>query len=94
MPDMAEREIERLRAELSELDRGLVDGVNRRLRLVAKLKRVKEEQGVAFLDPAREEYMLGWLSGENPGPLTDEGLRELYTELLALTKRELGRDSG
>jgi hypothetical protein len=35
--------------------------------------------------------MLGWLSGENPGPLTDEGLHELYTVLLALTKRELGR---
>jgi len=26
----------------------------------------------------------------NRGPLTDEGLRELYGELLALTKRELG----
>jgi chorismate mutase len=87
-------EIERLRAELSEVDRGLVDGFNRRLRLVAELKRVKEERGIGFLDPAREEYMLGWLSGENPGPLTDDGLRELYSELLALTKRELRRNSG
>ena len=88
---MAGDEIERLREELAGVDLGLVEGVNRRLRLVAELKRVKAERGIAFLDPAREEYMLGRLSGENPGPLSDEGLRELYAELLALTKRELGR---
>jgi chorismate mutase len=83
-------EIERLREELAGVDRALLDGVNARLRLVAELKRVKAERGLDFLDPAREEFMLGWLAGENDGPLTDEGLRELYTELLALTKRELG----
>jgi chorismate mutase len=86
---MAADEIERLRAELADVDLGLVEGMNRRLRLVAELKRVKEERGIAFLDPAREEHMLGWLTGENAGPLSDEGLRQLYTELLALTKREL-----
>jgi chorismate mutase len=91
---MGAEEIERLRAELADLDRELVERVNRRLGLVAELKRVKEEQGIGFLDPAREEYMLGLLSGENPGPLSNEGLRELYTELLALTKRELGRGAG
>jgi chorismate mutase len=83
-------EIERLRAELGDVDLGLVAGMNRRLRLVAELKRVKEELGIAFLDPARERFMLDWLAGRNEGPLTDEGLRELYAELLALTKRELG----
>jgi chorismate mutase len=86
-------EIERLRAELAEVDRSLVEGMNRRLRLVAELKRVKDEHGIAFLDPAREEFMLGWLAGGNEGPLSDEGLRELYVELLALTKRELGASS-
>jgi chorismate mutase / prephenate dehydratase len=87
-------EIERLREELARVDLGLLEGVNRRLRLVAELKRVKEERGIEFLDRAREEYMLGRLAGENAGPLSSEGLRELYTELLALTKRELGRGEG
>jgi chorismate mutase/prephenate dehydratase len=87
---VSDPEIERLRAELAEVDRGLVESFNRRLQLVAALKRVKEQRGIAFLDPAREQFMLGWLAGENPGPLSDEGLRALYTELLALTKRELG----
>jgi chorismate mutase / prephenate dehydratase len=87
-------EIERLREELARVDLGLLEGVNRRLRLVAELKRVKEERGIEFLDRAREEYMLGRLAGENAGPLSSEGFRELYTELLALTKRELGRGEG
>jgi chorismate mutase len=86
-----EEEIERLRGRLAEVDLGLVAGINERLRLVAELKRVKDERGIPFLDPDREAWMLRFLAGENPGPLTDEGLREVYAELLALTKRELGR---
>ena len=30
-------------------------------------------------------------SSENDGPLSDDGLRAFYVELLALTKRELER---
>jgi chorismate mutase len=84
-------EIERLRDEVTGVDLTLVESINRRLRLVAELKRVKDERGIAFLDPAREESMLRRLTEENGGPLSEEGLRELYTEVLALTKRELGR---
>lgn len=86
---MADDEIERLRDRLAQVDLALLGNVNERLRLVAELKRVKEERGIAFLDPAREERMLGFLAGENEGPLSDEGLRAFYAELLALTKREL-----
>jgi chorismate mutase len=82
-------EIERLRDRLAQVDLALLGNVNERLRLVAELKRVKEERGIAFLDPAREEWMLGFLAGENEGPLSDEGLRAFYADLLALTKREL-----
>jgi hypothetical protein len=34
--------------------------------------------------------MLAQQADENRGPLTEEGLRALYAELLALTKREVG----
>jgi 3-deoxy-7-phosphoheptulonate synthase/chorismate mutase len=88
---VADPEIERLRERLADVDLSIVAAVNRRLLLVEELRKVKDERGIAFLDPAREEWMLGYLTAENDGPLSDEGLRELYTELLALTKRELGR---
>ena len=83
--------ISQLREQLADNDVRIVEALNVRLELVARLKRVKEEIGVDFLDPAREEWLLQHLASANRGPLSDEGLREIYTELLALTKRELGR---
>ncbi|MDX6397557.1 MAG: Chorismate mutase type [Gaiellaceae bacterium] len=84
--------IKQLREQLSANDAKIVEALNARLKLVAQLKRVKDERGYAFLDPAREEWLLQFLAQENRGPLSSEGLHEFYTELLDLTKRELGRD--
>ena len=67
----------------------MIDAINRRLKLVAQLKRYKDEQGLDFVDPEREEWMFDDQSRANRGPLSDEGLRALYAELLALTKREV-----
>jgi len=83
--------IRQLREQLSDNDAAIVDAINTRLKLVARLKRVKEERGIGFLDPAREEWMLQYLSRANRGPLSSDGLREIYTELLDLTKREVSR---
>jgi chorismate mutase len=77
------------REELSALDRAIFAAVNRRIELVARLKRHKAEHGYAFVDPGREEQMVEDAVAENAGPLSADGLRRLYAELLALTKREL-----
>jgi chorismate mutase/prephenate dehydratase len=82
--------LEQLRRQISEIDRSIIDAFNRRLEIVAQIKRHKNEHGIAFVDPEREAAMLADQSSENQGPLSDEGLRTLYAELLALTKRELG----
>jgi chorismate mutase / prephenate dehydratase len=78
-----------LRARISATDREIVELVNRRLELVAELKRYKDEHGIAFVDPEREAALFEERARENGGPLSDEGLRAFYAELLALTKREL-----
>ena len=83
--------IRQLREQLSDNDVRIVEAINARLTLVARLKRVKEDRGIGFLDPAREEWMLQYLSRANRGPLSVDGLREIYTELLDLTKREVQR---
>jgi len=84
--------VRRLREEISEVDRAIVEAVNKRLELVARLKRHKDENGIPFLDPMRERAMLVQLERVNSGPLTREGLSELHAQLLDLTKRELARD--
>jgi chorismate mutase len=86
--------IRQLREQLSDNDVKIVEAINARLKLVARLKRVKEERGIGFLDPAREEWMLQYLARSNRGPLSSEGLREIYLELLDLTKREVAREDG
>jgi chorismate mutase len=83
--------IRQLREQISDADRHLVEAMNKRLQLVARLKRYKESRGVEFVDLQREEWMLNYLQRANRGPLTTEGLQELFTEVLDLTKREVGR---
>ena len=86
---MSDDVVNGLREEITAIDREIVTLVNRRLAAVARLKRHKDEHGIAFVDPEREERMVAERVGENPGPLTEAGLRAFYAELLALTKREL-----
>jgi chorismate mutase / prephenate dehydratase len=83
--------IRQLREQISDTDRSIVDAMNTRLRLVARLKRYKESRGIGFLDPEREEWMLQYLQRANRGPLSNEGLQELFEEILDLTKREVQR---
>ena len=87
--------IRQLREQISDADRTIIEAVNARLKLVAKLKGYKESRGLSFVDPEREEWMLNYLSRANRGPLSAEGLREIFGQILDLTKREVGReDSG
>ena len=81
--------IQQLRRQISDNDRLLVDALNRRLELVARLKAYKESRGLEFVDPEREEWMLRDLLRANRGPLSDDGLRAVYAEVLELTKREV-----
>lgn len=83
--------IKQLRQQISDTDRSIVDAINARLRLVARLKAYKESRGINFLDPEREEWMLQYLARANRGPLSQDGLRELFEEILDLTKREVQR---
>ncbi|MDP9307845.1 MAG: chorismate mutase [Actinomycetota bacterium] len=83
--------IRQLREQISDADRTIIEAVNARLKLVAKLKAYKESRGLSFVDPEREEWMLSYLSRANRGPLSGEGLNEIFGEILDLTKREVGR---
>ena len=86
--------IRQLREQISDADRTIIESVNARLKLVARLKEYKESRGLSFVDPEREEWMLKYLTRANRGPLSQEGLEELFAEVLDLTKREVQRSDG
>ena len=76
------------RDEITALDVGLVSTINARLEKVAELRRYKAENGIAFLDPDREAWLVDHLKRANAGPLSEEGLEELVAFVLDLVKRE------
>lgn len=84
--------VQQLRDEIAAVDRAILGDVNARIELVAKIRSYKAKAGLPFVDRDRERELIEALGAQNGGPLTAEGLRELYTYLLDLTKREAGMD--
>jgi chorismate mutase len=80
--------IRELRGQISDNDREIVRALNKRLDLVLKIKRYKETRGLEFVDRSREEWMLRDLARANRGPLSGDGLREIFEAIFELTKRE------
>ena len=89
MSDLDDPVLRELREQISGTDRTILDAVNARLELVARIKAHKESRGIGFLDPERERSMLDDLTRLNQGPLSAGGLRELFGTILDLTKREV-----
>ena len=81
--------VRELRGRIAAVDRALLEAVNGRIELVRELREHKLAQGWDFVDHGREERLLDELVETNGGPLSEEGLRELFADVLALTKREL-----
>ncbi len=83
-----------LRERISSADRVILETVNQRLELVSRLRDYKQEQGYPFVDKAREDALIADLARVNRGPLSTEGLRELYLGLLEIMKREAAANNG
>jgi|1186.fasta_scaffold882820_2 chorismate mutase len=70
--------IQSLRAQLDEVDREFVRALNKRARVVQELAALKREAGVSLYDPKREEEILQRVAKENPGPIYDATMREIF----------------
>jgi chorismate mutase len=78
-----------LRSRIADEDRAILAAVNTRLRLVAELRAHKARAGAEFVDHEQEARLLQALVDANAGPLSASGVRSLFEDILALTKREL-----
>lgn len=81
--------VRRLREEIAENDRAMVEALNRRITLVAELHGHKVARGYDLVDTSRESWLVRHLSESNAGPLSPAGLRQFVLGLLDLTKREV-----
>ena len=80
--------IKHYREQISDNDLKILEALNRRIKLVKSLKDYKEAHGLSFYDPAQEDWVVTYLCRANRGPISNEGLREIYSLLLQVAKRE------
>jgi len=89
VPNVAQDPIvDELRARITAADADIVAAVNERASAVAELHANKRARGYDVFDPAREEQVIATVLRANGGPLSDEGLRELFGLILSLCTRE------
>lgn len=84
------KRFDEIRREITQNDEAIVAAVNRRLALVTELWELKAQLGLDTVDPDRERRLREALAAASEGPLSRAGLDRLVTELLDLTKTELG----
>ena len=80
--------IKQYREQISDNDVKILEALNKRIKLVKSLKEYKDTQGLSFYDAAQEDWVITYLCRANRGPLSNEGLREVYQLLLQVAKRE------
>jgi prephenate dehydrogenase len=85
-------ELETLRNEISELDRRLLELLNRRLELVAAVRDHKDAAGERWIDPEREAELLQALVAANPGPLSERGVTSIFSAILDVLKQEVAAE--
>ena len=80
--------VRQMRDQIIDNDLKLLQAVNARLALVTKLRAYKASHEIGFVDHAREDWMKRYLLAANQGPMSEQGVLELFEHLLDLTKRE------
>ena len=85
-------DLEALRNEISELDRRLLELLNRRLELVASVRNYKDAAGERWIDPEREAELLQALVTANPGPLSERSVTSIFSAILDVLKQEVAAE--
>ncbi|WP_053057508.1 chorismate mutase [Rubrobacter aplysinae] len=66
------------RERVDEVDHELVRLLNERAQLVQEMGSYKQEAGIPLFDPRREEEILSKVAEENPGPIFDSSMRDIF----------------
>ncbi len=80
----AERQarVQELRERVDEVDLELIRALSERAQIVQDLARIKFEAGIPIFDPKREEEILRRVVEQNPGPIYDSSMREIFELIL------------
>ncbi len=83
--------IEYWRNEIDDVDRELLQLLNRRARLAMKVGSLKRAAGLPLSDPEREQVVLQNLQQANTGPLDRRAVTKLFRRIIRETRRVEGQ---
>jgi chorismate mutase len=96
-PDDAKKLLAECRVKIDDIDRQLVDLLNRRTLIVEDIGRAKSSAGLPIYEPRREDDVYRNILSQNGGPLTGDALRRIYEriidEMRSLQKMRAASDS-
>ncbi len=75
--------LKQLRDSIDSIDKEIVERLNERVRLAARIGHIKHEQGMDIYVPSREEEVFDKLVASSKGPLPDKALRKIYREVIS-----------
>jgi len=84
-PDAA-ADLAGLRERVDAVDRGILEQLNERARLVRSIGKLKAESGSAVYEAARERQIVEQLAAHNAGPFPTEGIAPVFREIISATR--------
>jgi chorismate mutase len=79
-----------LRQDIDITDAQLVELLNQRCEQSLAIRRLKRHNGVELYDAVREAEILNSVAAANAGPLTDTGLRAIFSHILSVMRETSG----
>ncbi|MGI9066432.1 MAG: chorismate mutase [Pyrinomonadaceae bacterium] len=79
--------IEDWRLEIDAIDIELLGLLNKRASLAVKVGQSKRLTGIALYDPSREQEIIERMRKQNPGPLDEEAIVELFGCIIRESRR-------
>jgi chorismate mutase len=89
MTEGAQPSLQELRDRIAAVDREVLDALNRRLELVARVQEHKQETGAPLIDAQREAELLQELTEANRGPLSARAVHSVFSAVLDVMKEEV-----
>ncbi|MDP3012365.1 MAG: chorismate mutase [Candidatus Hydromicrobium sp.] len=74
--------LKKYREEINEIDKNIVNFLNKRAEAVMKIKRLKEDRNVPLYDAKREEELINNIIKYNKGPLYNDNIIQIFESIL------------
>jgi len=74
--------LELLRSGIDSLDIKILQLLNERAKLAAQIGEIKNELNMSIINIEREHEILENIVANNVGPLSDQDVRNIYTEII------------